>query len=71
MRICEESVRAALDPVVGRETLSPWDKQRILRAAQSARWCVPAQRMRLVSVCAVFALCLLCATGVEVWRRAA
>lgn len=65
MRICEESVRAALDPVVGQEMLSPWDKQRILRAAQSARRRTPAQRVRrLVSVCAVFALCLLCATGV-------
>ncbi len=63
MKICEESVRAALEPVVGRGSLSPWKKQRILDAAQSARQCAPARR-RIFSVCAVFALSLMCATGV-------
>lgn len=65
MKICEESVRAALDPVVGQEALSPWEKQRILRAAQSAPRRAPARRLRhLLSAGTAFVLCLLCATGV-------
>ena len=34
MKISEQTVRAALDPIVGGETLSPWDKQRIVRTAE-------------------------------------
>lgn len=65
MKICEESVRAALEPLVGQESLSPWDKQRILRAAQRQAPRAPARRLRhLASACAVFVLCLVCATGV-------
>lgn len=65
MKICEESVRAALEPVVGQESLSPWDKQRILRAAQSANRRTRTRPLRrLLSVCAVAVLCLACATGV-------
>lgn len=65
MKICEETVRAALEPAVGQETLSPWDKERILRAAQSARRPVGVRPLRRVlSACAVAVLCILCTTGV-------
>lgn len=65
MKICEETVRAALDAAVGGETLSQWDKQRIVRTAEllSRR---PARRWprRLVTAAAVMVLSVVCATSV-------
>ena len=34
MKICEETVRKALDEAIGSETLSQWDRQRIVRTAE-------------------------------------
>lgn len=65
MKICEENVRAALDEIVGGETLSVWDKQRIVRTAEMfgrrppVRW-----PKRLASAAVTAVLTLVCATGV-------
>lgn len=65
MKICEENVRAALDAAVGRETLSQWDKQRIVRTAELfSRRPAPRWPRRLVTVAAVMVLSVVCTTSV-------
>lgn len=65
MKICEENVRAALDAVVGRETLSQWDKQRIVRTAELfSRRPAPRWPRRLVTAAAAVMLSVVCATSV-------
>ncbi|MBQ7858942.1 MAG: hypothetical protein IJ347_02245 [Faecalibacterium sp.] len=65
MKICEENVRAALDQAVGGETLSTWDKQRIVRTAEMFRKRPAVQwSKRLVSLTVTAALAVVCAGGV-------
>lgn len=65
MKISEQTVRAALDPIVGGETLSPWDKQRIVRTAEMFSRRPPVRWPKRLATAAVTAvLTLVCATGV-------
>ncbi len=65
MKISEQTVRAALDPIVDGETLSPWDKQRIVRTAEMFSRRPPVYwPKRLATVAATVVLTLVCATGV-------
>jgi len=65
MKICEETVSAALDQAVGGESLSVWDKQRIVRTAEMFRKHPgPRWPKRLVSLAAAAALTVVCAGGV-------
>ena len=64
MKICEETVRKALDQAVGSETLSQWDRQRIVRTAEMmARRRGPRWPRRVAAAAATMALMLVCTTG--------
>lgn len=64
MKICEETVRAALDQAVGSESLSQWDRQRIVRTAEMMnRRRAPRWPRRVAACAATMALMLVCATG--------
>lgn len=62
MKITEEKIHAALDPVVSEMSLSQWDKQRIVQVAQMSqrqhRYRKPGFFRRFAAVAAAAALCL-------------
>ena len=64
MKICEETVRKALDEAVGSETLSQWDRQRIVRTAEMmARRRGPRWPRRVAATAATMVLMLIGTTG--------